>query len=104
MVMPTPSLDTLDPTVSQRLPYHFAKRHGVVGARQLDDALEVWARAGVSSQVLAELQRALGQPISICELNSEEFDAVLNRAYERGANHATQIVDDIGEDMDLGAA
>ncbi len=101
MVMPTPSLDSLDPAVSQRLPYHFAKRHGVVGARQLDDALEVWARAGVSSQVLAELQRALGQPISICELNSEEFDAALNRAYERGANHATQIVDDIGEDMDL---
>ena len=96
-----PALDTLDPAISQRLPYHFAKRHGVLSARQCEGGLEVWARAGVSSQVLAELQRALGQPIALCELNTADFDAALNRAYERGLNHATQIVDDIGEDMDL---
>ncbi len=94
-------LQALDPAVTQRLPYHYAKRHGVLSARQQDGALEVWARAGVSSQVLMELQRALGLSVRLRELAPEEFDAALNRAYERGVSHATQIVDDIGEDMDL---
>ena len=96
-----PQLDTLDPLIAQRLPYHFAKRHGVISACQSPEAVQVWTRPGVTSPVLAELRRALGQPIEVCELNREEFEAALNRAYERGMNQAMQIVDDLGEDMDL---
>jgi len=96
-----PSLDTLDPAVTQRLPYHYAKRHGVLSAREHDGALEVWARPGVSSMVLVELQRALGRGLSLRELDPPAFEAALNRAYERSGSHATQIVDDITEDMDL---
>jgi general secretion pathway protein E len=99
--MNAPPLELLDPAVTQRLPYHYAKRHGVLSAREADGALEVWARAGVSSQVLAELQRALGRGVQLRELGAEDFETALNRAYERGMNHATQIVDDIGGDLDL---
>ncbi len=103
MTPTAPSLDSLDPAVTQRLPYHYAKRHGVLSAREADGALEVWARAGVSSLVLAELQRALGRGVRLRELEPPAFEAALNRAYERSASHATQIVDDISEDMDLEA-
>ncbi len=96
-----PDLQTLDPQWAQRLPYHFAKRHGVISAAQVDGQVEVWARPGISSQVLLELQRALQAPLSLRELPPEAFDAALNRAYERDMSHAMQIVDGLDEDLDL---
>ncbi|BAU48199.1 general secretion pathway protein E [Sulfurifustis variabilis] len=96
-----PELPALDPAWTDRLPYHFAKRHGVIAARQAEGGVEVWVRPGVSSAVLAELQRALGQPVLLRELAAEAFDAALNRAYERGANHAMEIVDGLDADPNL---
>jgi general secretion pathway protein E len=96
-----PKLETLDPRWTERLPYHFAKRHGVIAARLADGGLEVWAKPGVPSTVLAELTRATGQPVVVQELAPEVFDTALNRAYERGKSHALQIVDDLGDNADL---
>ena len=100
-MQPQADMQTFDPQWIDRLPYHFAKRHGVIAARQGDSGLEVWARPGVSSTVLAELQRALGQPIQLRELTSEAFEVALNRAYERGKHHALEIVDGLDTDPDL---
>ena len=94
-------LPVLDNQWTQRLPYHFAKRHGVIAAREIDGQVEVWTRAGVTSKVLAELQRVLQQPLHLRELSQEYFDAALNQAYERGMSHARQIVGDLDEDLDL---
>jgi general secretion pathway protein E len=96
-----PDLQTLDPAWTQRLPYHFAKRHGVISACQRDGRVEIWSKPGTSSTTLAEIYRALGQPIHLREMNAETFNAALNRAYERGMSQAMDIVDDMGEDMDL---
>jgi general secretion pathway protein E len=96
-----PDLQALDPHWTQRLPYHFARRHGVISACQVDGALEVWARPGIASHVLVELQRSLQQPLHVRELDDEAFEAALNRAYERGMSHAMQIVDGLDEDLDL---
>ncbi|MFL6655924.1 MAG: GspE/PulE family protein, partial [Sulfurifustis sp.] len=101
--MPTPTDNQgFDPQWIDRLPYHFAKRHGVIAARLNGVGLEVWARPGVSSQVLAELQRALGQTIHLREVSTEEFDQALHRAYERGKHHAMEIVDGLDTDPDIG--
>ncbi len=94
-------LHDLDPETCQRVPYHFAKRHGVLSARQIDGIVEVWSRPGVTTPILAELRRALGRPLRVHELDNEHFESALNRAYERGMSQAVQIVDDLGEDMDL---
>lgn len=94
-------LQQLDEQWTARLPYHFAKRHGVISARRIDDEVEVWARPGVSAQVLLELQRALKQPLRLRELADEEFGLALDRAYERNTNHAMQIVGDLDENLDL---
>jgi general secretion pathway protein E len=96
-----PDAPTFDPQWIDRLPYHFAKRHGVIAARQSDAGLEVWARPGVSSAVLAELQRALGHPILLREMPDAEFETALHRAYERGKHHALEIVDGLDTDPDL---
>ncbi len=96
-----PDPQALDPQCTQRLPYHFARRHGVISARRVDGAIEVWARAGVSSAVLAEMQRVLGEALQLRELENEAFDAALAHAYERGMSQAMQIVDDLDQDQDL---
>jgi len=97
------NIDDLDPSWTQRLPYHFAKRHGVISARQYEDGIEVWAKRGVSAQVLTELYRSLETPVYVSELDHEIFETALNRAYERNISHAEQIVDGLDEDLDLTA-
>jgi general secretion pathway protein E len=91
----------LDPHWTERLPYHFAKRHGVIAARLLESGLEVWARSDVTEAALAELQRALQQPVHLYELSDDEFETALNRAYERGKNHAMDIIGDLDSSSDL---
>lgn len=97
------NLDELDPAWTQRLPYHFAKKHGVISARKYKEGIEVWAKKGVSEIILTELYRSLEEPVYVCELESELFDTALNSAYERNASHAEQIVDGLDEDLDLTA-
>ncbi len=101
VMLPQSDTEAFDPQWIDRLPYHFAKRHGVIAARQSEAGVEIWARPGVASAVLAELQRALAQPVQLRELSSEDFDAALNRAYERGKHHAMEIVDGLDTDPDL---
>jgi general secretion pathway protein E len=96
-----PDLATLDPRVTERLPYPFAKRHGVVSARRVDEAIEIWMRPGVRSAVLAEVQRALAEPVRWIELPADAFEKALNRAYERGTSHAEEIVDALDANPDL---
>ena len=92
----------LDPYWTERLPYNFAKRHGVIAARLLDNGVEVWTRPEIASAILVEVQRALGQPVQPQSLSTEEFEVALNRAYERGKGDALNIVDDLGGNFDLG--
>src|SRR5436309_12733161 len=87
----------------ERLPYAFAKRHGVISARQLEAGFELWVRPGVRAGVLAEAQRALGGPLALRELAGDAFDAALVPAYERGASHAADIVTDLDANPDLAA-
>jgi general secretion pathway protein E len=100
MDMSSPTL-LPDPRCVERLPYAFAKRHGVISARKLDGGFELWLRPGVRANVLAEVQRALGAPLVMRELAAEAFDAALARAYERGASHAAEIVTDLDGHPDL---
>jgi len=68
---------TPDARAVERLPYAFAKRHGVISARQLEAGFELWVRPGVRAGVLAEVQRALGGPLALRELAGDAFEAAL---------------------------
>ena len=50
-----------DNASGRRLSFAFAKRHGVISARQLDEGIELWVRPGVKASVLAEVQRMRGE-------------------------------------------
>jgi general secretion pathway protein E len=102
MDMPSSAL-LPDVRAVERLPYAFAKRHGVISARQLEQGFELWARPGVRASVLAEVQRALGGTMTVRELAATAFDAALARAYERGTSQAAEIVTDLDASLDLAA-
>src|SRR5260221_14421808 len=76
---------TPDARAVERLPYAFAKRHGVISARQLEAGFEIWGRPGGRAGVLAEGQRALGGPPALRELANDPFEAGPPRAHQPGA-------------------
>lgn len=82
------------------LPYSFAKRHGVLLEPHSGGLLLV-QRNGASMMAIAEASRKAGQKISSETVSNDEFDARLTRHYEGDTGQAIDIMDDLGEGMDL---
>jgi len=87
---------------SKPISYAFARRHGVLIA---DDNLEpeplLLYKSGVPVSVFAEVRRYLEQPFSLQEVSEEEYERRLTRMYESGTKQSTQIMETMGNDMDL---
>ncbi len=95
-----------DPGFSQQLPFGFAKRHGVllVAAEETEGAThpgEIWFKTGVSPQILAEVQRVAGRPVTPREVDESTFDRFLAGAYQNDSDAAMQMIEDLGEEVDL---
>jgi general secretion pathway protein E len=52
-------------------------------------------------EVAAELRRYLGHPLSFKTVPAVEFDALLRHTYSRGHSEATQMAEDLGDEIDL---
>jgi general secretion pathway protein E len=55
-----------------------------------------------SIEIYAELKRRIHSALSFHLLPEQDFESVLRQAYEKGQSEATQMVDDIGDELDLG--
>jgi len=86
---------------SRRLPFAYAKRHGVLVQHWQAGRAYLWCRPDVSSAALAEIRRCLGAPLVLQPLEPGKFDTLLRQAYEQGSTEAMEIMEDMGEDMDL---
>ena len=95
-----------------RLPFAFARRFGVVLTNAADanaanaDAtdtggLEIWAKSQPSLATLAEIRRLTKLPAKVRLVSSEAFDEQLSAAYARDSSEAKQMVEDLGEELDL---
>src|ERR1700694_2578861 len=91
----------LDPQTVKLLPYPFAKSKGVLAARIVAGALEVWIRPYPQASTLAEVRRMAGKPLREVLLTAEEFEHCLALAYTREPLAAETIVDDMGDSVDL---
>ncbi len=85
-----------------RIPYAFARTHGVLAAGDDadNDAVIVLMRADASVEGLSELRRVLQRPLATRVVDAGEFAAALARAYN-SATSATAISDDLARDGDL---
>ncbi|MCY1499809.1 Type II secretion system protein E [compost metagenome] len=85
----------------RRLPFSFAKRHGVV---LLSEAGQLYLghRTAVELTTLAEVQRFVGRRLPLQPLSSEDFDRALGQAYQHDSA-SMQLAEDIGGSLDLAA-
>src|SRR3569832_1726172 len=90
------------PEAPRRLPFAYAKRHGVLVNQWDNGRAIVWCRPDVSAATLAEVRRYLGAPITLETIDTARFDYQLRQAYEQGSSEAIDIMGDLGDDnMDL---
>ena len=75
-----------------RLPFAFAKRHGVLVRTLTDESAECVCREHASALGLAEARRVLGRPIRLSRVSEADFDRLLQQVYEAGseAMHAVE--------------
>jgi general secretion pathway protein E len=85
-----------------RLPFAFAKRHGVLIQGVRDGHAEAIYRRGAALLSLAEVRRFAGLPVRFSEVDAQTFDSRLQIAYESGA--AMTMVEGLDDDTDLFAA
>lgn len=92
----------LPPTSIPNLPFGFAKRNGVFLKQPDQHSLPVLChKPGISPATYAEVRRML-QTAFVCEqLEGTEFDALFAASYERDSSEAMQMVEDLGEEIDL---
>ncbi len=83
------------------LPFAFARRHGVLVTGQSDSHVQVLHRPGVTTQALLELQRHFGVPLKLQQVEPQEFDRDLQRAYESQSNQTMEMIEGLDDNLDL---
>ncbi len=81
--------------------FSFAKRNGITLTGWQDGNACVAHRHNIQPLALLEMRRYLKAPMQLEAMASEDFDILLERLYQSGADEAMQIAADIGGEMDL---
>ncbi len=90
-------------TARNRLPFRFAKRHGVIllPADASQAARSVVFKRGMPVTALAEVRRFAGGEFSLSEVDAAAFDAKLARTYQEDTGDDMEMMEGIGDEMDL---
>lgn len=84
-----------------KIPYAFAKAHGVVVTEFSTSMAVAVLRKGASSSALAELRRILAVPIQVSQLEPDDFDELLAATYNDASAGAAELAGDLAQDLDL---
>ncbi|AYF87422.1 type II secretion system ATPase GspE [Pseudomonas sp. JS3066] len=85
----------------RRLPFGFAKRHGVLLLDGVEPCLA--HRPGVELVALAEARRFAGRSLPMKPLTGEAFEQALAQTYQHDSSAAMQLAEDLGGSLDLAA-
>ena len=91
----------LQETLPGRLPFAFAKRNGVILTQDEDGKPLILVRPGATHSALAEANRISGGQARFSTIESDHFDQALNEAYQSDSAETMQMVEGIGDEMDL---
>ncbi len=84
----------------KRIPYAFARSSGVLAAPDAHGGLAVTVRRNTRPEVLAELRRHYGLPLSVTLLPDDQFEAALSASYAEGGDSGG-LMDELGEGTEL---
>ena len=90
----------IEKEVTNGLPFSYANRFGVVLSEDSESS-KVRCKNQLPFKVLAELHRVARNEIVIEYMEDAEFDDFISSAYSRDSSEAKQIVEDLGEELDL---
>ncbi|MGH8370524.1 MAG: hypothetical protein ACRESC_06040, partial [Gammaproteobacteria bacterium] len=74
------------PEAVRGIPFSFAKRHGVLVEAFTEHGAQVVCRPDAPPEALLEMRRVLAVSMQVRNVNVEEFDALLQQAYEEQSN------------------
>ncbi len=83
-----------------RLPFGFAKRHGVLTEQQ-EQQLILHCSGQPKLSTLLEVQRYLKTSFNVEIHDHDEFERLLTLAYQRDSSEAQQLMEDIGNEANL---
>ena len=88
---------------SIRLPFAYAKRHGVAmtDTPLPSHQVEVVYKSRPSLAVLSEVKRVAKRELVLKQVTEQEFDRLLGEAYARDTSAARQMVEDMDDDINL---
>jgi len=87
--------------LAQRIPYAFAKAHGVLALAEDGGRVVVLTRPDATVEGIAELKRVLQRPLATRAVDAERFANELARAYNAATAGVAQLSDDLSRDTDL---
>jgi general secretion pathway protein E len=85
---------------AHRIPYAFARAHGVLAQGEEQEGVVVLTRPDATVEGIAELKRVLQRPLVTRAVDAERFATELARAYNVEAG-AAQMTEDLARDTDL---
>ncbi|WP_198683928.1 type II secretion system ATPase GspE [Aliidiomarina celeris] len=88
------------PPQAVRVPFSYAKRNGAVLIWQDGEAI-LHTRETVRLEVLHEIRRMSGVQFKVSAHPTDEFDSILGQAYQRDSSEAKQLMEDIGNEVNL---
>jgi general secretion pathway protein E len=89
------------PGFAARIPYSFARMHGVLALAEEGASIVVLTRPDATVEGIAELKRVLQRPLLTRAVDAERFAAELARAYNTAASSAAGISGDLARETDL---
>lgn len=88
-------------TPQRRLPFQFAKRHGVFLQSESEDHVTVCYLSDTSTTTLTELKRFFNKRIDLILVSESDFESLLAKAYETTTHSAMAAFTDLTGDIDL---
>ncbi len=76
------------------IPFTFAKRHGII----FSQPNIIYYRPDITQQILIEVRRFLGIPLSLQAISQEQFNILLTKNYEASSS---QMMEGLGDELDL---
>ncbi len=91
----------VDTSAAWRLPFAFAKRYSVLLSKERDTYV-LHCLASISLETIKEVRRIIKAPFSFDVQNDiASFELLLTQAYQRDSSEAQQMMEDIGNEVDL---
>lgn len=85
----------------ERLPFAFAHRFTIVLLQTETEPLTICYTESTPIPALLEVRRFTGRDLPLKILQPQEFETTLTKAYQANTSEAQQLMEDIGNEMDL---